>query len=133
MAPKESKKLSAQVALRSASGKQFDLQTPITSENISEYLPSSDSVVSAQRAFVDAGFDVGNLVGNSFSITAPASQFEKLFKVKIQHDEEAGARVNAGGAEPQYELPVAALPPELKQSVAAITFSPPPDFGPTSY
>jgi len=128
-----SNKLSAQVAIKPASGKQFDSQTAITSENIGEYLPSSDSVVSAQRAFVDAGFDVGNLVANSFSITAPAGQFEKLFKVKIQHDEKAGTRVDAGGTEPQYELPTSSLPADLRQSVAVVTFSPPPDFGPNSY
>ena len=134
MATKKEKLLSAQIALRSASGKSFDNKTAITSENIADYLPSPDTVAAAQKAFAGAGFDVSNAVGISFSITAPASTFEKVFKINLRPDNRGGVKVTAAkGRDESYELPVKALPEELAQYVAVATFSPPPDFGPTNY
>jgi hypothetical protein len=134
MAIKKAKHLSAQVMLRSASGAAPDSATAITSENVREYLPSASSAKDARRAFEAAGFEVGEIVGNSFSITAPASRFEKVFKVKLQRDEQKGvtARIAATGEE-AYELPIGKLAGDLKDHVVAVTFTPPPDFGPTSY
>jgi hypothetical protein len=134
MAPQEKKSLSAQVALRPASGKAFNAQTAITSENIGDYLPAAETVEAARKGFEEAGFAVGNAVGMSFSITAPASTFEKVFKVKLVADDRGGIKVtDHKGGDQTYELPVESLPAELRQFVAAVTFSPPPDFGPTSY
>lgn len=134
MSSKRSKLISAQVVLRSASGKSFDSKTAITSENIDDYSPSQDSAASAAAGFSEAGFDVGNMVGNSFSITAPKSTFEKFFKIKLQVEERGDVKVAKGkGAPSGYELPLQALPPNLSQLVVAVTFSPPPDFGPSSY
>lgn len=124
--------LSAQVALKPASGRSIDGRTVITSENIREYLPSSESVLAAQRAFVDAGFEVAAPVGTSFSITAPASTFERVFNVKIESDGRGSARV-ASDDKGNYELPLSSLSEALREIVTAVTFSPPPDFGPTSY
>src|SRR5258708_4078662 len=133
MAPKK-ELLSAQVALRPASGKAFNSQTAITSENIGDYLPAAETVDAARRGFAEAGFEVANPVGTSFSITAPAGVFEKVFKVKLVADDRGGIKVtDRKGGEQTYELPVESLPRELQQSVVAVTFSPPPDFGPTSY
>lgn len=91
-------------------------------------------MVSVPRAFEEAGFTVGNLVGNGFSITAPAATFEKLFKVKLQSGEKGSVTAAQGkkGGE-SYELPVHALPKETAHRIAAVTFTPPPDFGPTGY
>ena len=134
MAPKEKKLLSAQIALRPASGKAFNAQTAITSENIADYLPAPETVTAAQKAFAEAGFEVSNPVGMSFSITAPASTFEKVFKVKLEIDDRGGIKEgDHKGKDQTYELPVEALPTELRQHIAAATFSPPPDFGPTNY
>jgi len=134
MAPKEKTQLSAQVALRPASGKAFNSQTAITSENIGDYLPAPETVDAARRGFEEAGFEVSNPVGMSFSITAPASTFEKAFKVKLVADDLGGIKItDRKGGDQTYELPLESLPKELRQSVAAVTFSPPPDFGPTSY
>ena len=133
MALKNKKALSAEIILRPASGKAFDSQTAITSENIAEYLPSPDTVAAAQRAFNRAGFDVGNAVGMSFSITAPASTFEKVFKVKLARTERGGVKARIQGGAQSYELPITALPSELAKDVVAATFSPPPDFGPGNY
>lgn len=134
MTSKDSQLISAQVVLKSASGKSFDSKTAITSENIDDYSPSPDSVVSAAAEFSEAGFEVGNMVGNSFSITAPKSTFENFFKTKLQVEERGDVKVAAAeGAAKSHELPLKALPRNLSQLVDAVTFSPPPDFGPSSY
>jgi hypothetical protein len=134
MPSKKEQLVSAQVALKSASGKAFDGNTAITSENIADYSPSPDTVAAAAAGFQRAGFEVGNMVGNSFSITAPRSTFEKFFKIKLQSKDRGGLKVAASSGVPEsYELPMKALPKDLAQHVAAVTFSPPPDFGPTSY
>lgn len=134
MPSKKVQLISAQVVLKSASGKSFDGKTAITSENIDDYSPSQDSVASAAAGFSEAGFEVGNMVGNSFSITAPKSTFEKFFKVRLQAKERGDVKVAAAkDATAGYELPLRALPRNLSQVVVAVTFSPPPDFGPSSY
>jgi len=134
MAPQEKKPLSAQVALRPASGKTFNAQTAITSENIGDFTPAPETVEAARKGFEEAGFEVGNPVGMSFPITAPASTFEKAFKVKLAADERGDIKVSdPKGGDKRYELPVESLPAELRQFVVAVTFSPPPDFGPTGY
>jgi len=84
-------------------------------------------------AFTAAGFDVGAVVGNSFSISAPASVFENLFKTHLRHKQEGGivsARVQESGS---FELPPQALPWSVAKNVQAVTFTPPPDFGPTRF
>jgi len=134
MPRKTEKTLSAEIALRSASGKKFNDQTAITSENIADYLPSSEVVEKARRAFTELGFEVSEPAGLGFSITAPASVFKKVFKIKTTSDKRGGIKaVAAKGAKGSYELPLKALPKELAQHVAAVTFSPPPDFGPGNF
>lgn len=134
MPSKKEQLVSAQAVLKSASGKSFDGQTAITAENIADYSPSPDTVAAAAAGFSEAGFEVGNMVGNSFSITAPQSTFEKFFKIKLQAEDRGGLKVaGAEGASEGYELPLKALPRNLSQHVATVTFSPPPDFGPSNY
>ncbi len=126
--------LSAQVTLRSASGKAPGGETAVTSENVHEYAPASETAASAPRDFAEAGFEVGPVVGNGFSITGPASLFKKVFGVEVRHVEGEGAKVMGGeGEEAGYELPLDDLQVPLGRGVASITFTPPPDFGPTSY
>jgi hypothetical protein len=134
MVPKKEKLLSAEIALRSASGKSFDRETKITSQNIADYLPASEVVEEARRAFAKAGFQVSKAAGIGFSITGPARLFKKVFKVKTVSDGRGGVKVLAAGAgEGSYELPLKGLPTELAQHVVVATFSPPPDFGPGSF
>ncbi len=126
--------MSAQVVLRSASGRAFDPGAAITAENVKDYLPSPSTIAGAQRGFAEAGFEVSNVVGNSFSITAPASTFEKVFKVTLRSREGKGVMAIPKGSDAEsYELPLGALREELARYVEAVTFTPPPDFGPTSY
>jgi hypothetical protein len=132
MTQKNQEVISAQVILRSASGKPFDPQTPITSSNIGEYTPSATTVAAARSAFTNAGFDVGNVVGNSMSITAPVTTFESFFKTQVRYEQGRGMVAASNGMAGQ-ELPVRNLPSEAVNLVEAVTFTPPPDFGPTNW
>lgn len=125
--------LSAQVLLRSASGKPADGQAAITAANIREYLPSPEVAAGAKQAFAQRGFQVGEVVGNSFSITASGETFEKLFQAKLRQGERGDVTVQGKSKSESYELPLAHLPDEIARLVEAVTFSPPPDFGPTAY
>ena len=133
MTTKRNQIVSAQVVLRSASGASPLGAVAVTSQNVREYLPSPSDAAHARSAFQAAGFEVGEVVGNSFSITAPASTFEEVFKAKLRRDGQKGVTVRSRGAagEEGYELPVDNLTGGLGRHVAAAIFSPPPDFGPT--
>lgn len=131
MSPKKEKLLSAEIALRSASGKALASQPAITSENVGDYMPAPDIVEPAQKAFAEAGFEVSQPGGLGFSITAPESVFEHVFKVKLALDDRGGVKVGSGND--NLELPVKNLADDLAQYVAAATFSRPPDFGPGNY
>jgi hypothetical protein len=134
MAVKKSDLLSAQITVRPASGKSFDTNTAITSDNASDYLPSPGAMAAAQEAFVRAGLEVSNPAGMSFSITAPAHIFEKLFHVTLRPGDRGGLAVVSGdGRHLAQDLPVESLPKALQQHVVAATFSTPPDFGPKNF
>jgi hypothetical protein len=119
--------LSAQVIVRSRSGKQIRGDTPITTRNLADYAPSAEDANFARTAFARAGFQTGNLVGISFSITAPAAMFESFFGAAINSDAKGRIKV-AGAADPEgLEIPLGRLPEELAQRIVAVTFSPPAD------
>jgi hypothetical protein len=127
MRGKKQHSLSAQVVLKAASGKSPAGQA-ITSENIREYLPSQESIRIARSALTEAGFEVGNVVANSFSITAPTATFEKVFGARIRRDPQRG--VTEAGQGGTLELPLKKLGRDVAGVIEAVTFSPPPDFGP---
>lgn len=102
---------SAQVVMRPARG-----EVPaeaVSSSNLEAYLPTEQDAERARSWFAEQGFEVGALVGISFSISGPAELFDRLDL--------------AGGGE---ELSLEALPEDVARSVRAIGVSPPPDFGP---
>jgi hypothetical protein len=111
--------VSAQVLLRPASGRRIGGRDGITSENIRDYAPPADAAALARQTFDADGFDVGPLVGVSFSIAATVSTFERVFKTAI-----AGSTL---------ELPLDALPEPLRRVIEAVTFQRPVDFGPGAY
>lgn len=82
----------------------------------------------AQRAFLAHGFDVGNCVGNSFSITGTAQDFRAVFGVALTQRTDGGVAAN-GGPCPDG-LPLQQLPESLRALVLAVVFSEPPAFGP---
>lgn len=128
--------VSAQVLLRSQSGKKLNEKTVVTAENIDEFMPSAEAVTNATHAFAAAGFEVSNVIGNNFSITAPVDVFEKVFHTKIRLQPSGSAEVlegedEQGSKKDKYKLPLKKVKKTLAQHVQDVTFSPPPDFGPT--
>lgn len=128
--PDQKQVISAQVVLRSASGKSIRGQPAISTRNLKDYLPSAETIHTVTTAFAAAGFEVSPVVGISFAITAPVSTFEKVFKRRILSDARGGIRAEGEGQVPE-ELPVQSLPREIAERIEAVTFTPPPDFGPT--
>ena len=117
----EPKLVSAQVVLRAGSGRPLDGKAAITTDQLESFAPAPEAVVQVQRVFREAAFEVGPMVGNSFSIAAPASTFERVFKTRLTMPPRT------------LELPLRALPNNVARLVEAVTFTPPPDFGPTGY
>ncbi len=127
--------ISAQALLRSKSGARVRGDVPITSANIDAYAPAAEDAAAAREAFHAAGFDVGAVVGISFSITAAVSTFESFFCVSLEARMDgtvivkgapatAGVEGRPGGAQ---ELPLAALPASLAARLETVTFTPPAD------
>ena len=125
--------ISAQVVLRPASGRPAGSDEAITSANVEQFLPSTAAAERVRQAFRARGFDVGPIVGTSFSITAPAQRFEEVFGVRVRPQEGGGIGAVSGDDDANLELPLSRLPDRLADGVAAVTFSPPPDFGPTNF
>jgi hypothetical protein len=132
MGQKKSKPVSAQVVLRAASGKKPHGRAAVTAKSLKDYEPSPEAVTEAQEAFTAQGFEVGPMVGNSFSVTAPAETFESVFQTTIRTHKERGVEAVREKTS-SYELPLEALPKTLRKHLEAVTFSPPPDFGPTNF
>jgi hypothetical protein len=122
--------ISAQVIMPPATGK-LDRETPITTETISVLRPAPQKVARVRSAFEQAGFEVSELYGISFSITAPLKRFEEFFKVKLEAGKD-GVQVVSKEAK-SYELPLNKVPANLRDLIDTVTFSAPPDFGPTNF
>jgi hypothetical protein len=119
--------ISAQVSLKPKSGRMPKPES-ITSENLESFLPDAQRASQTRARFESLGFEVGALVGNSFSISAPAKKFEQHFQTKILHTNQ-----HASLEDGSLELPVAGLPDEMKVNIDAVSFSKPPDFGPGNF
>jgi hypothetical protein len=72
--------------------------------------------------FRAAGFQIGPLIGVSFSIEGSVRRFEEFFQVRAERE----------GPQPfpTDEFPLSSLNPGLRQHIAAVLFTRPPDFGP---
>jgi hypothetical protein len=101
--------ISAQVVLRA--------KGPITAATLAENQPPRENVEAVQGLFRDAGFKLGPYVGISFSISGSKQLFERFFRTRLSEVK-------------SYELPLHALPKEVASVIEAVTFTPPPDFGP---
>jgi hypothetical protein len=125
--------VSAQVVLRSASGRIPDGTSIITSETIRDFMPSGETVARVRDALIALGFDAGTMVGNNFAISAPVDTFEKVFKTHLRRQEGGGVvSVKDDGSE-SYELSLEGLPPSIRNLIVAVTFVAPPDFGLTKF
>jgi hypothetical protein len=111
--------VSAQVILRPRGGAAVTAAS-MTAANIRSILPEPEKVENVSRWFAEKGFDVGAAYGTSFSITAPKSTFERVFKTEL-------------ATRDSLALPLEPLSNDVAEEVEEVTFTPPPDFGPTSY
>lgn len=125
--------VSAQVVLRSATGNPVDGSSVITVKTLGEYLPSPEAVARGMAFFTSQGFMVEAAVGISFSISAPAEIFVRQFGVNLCRSTDGGIKTCTGGEEGDYELPLDSLPEDIREITLAITFTPPPAFGPTGF
>ncbi len=127
------REISAQVILRPAGGRRPQGSAPATAETIQEFLPAPDLVRQARSAIQALGFRVGPFVGNSFAITAPAEVFGRALGVNLRVNADGGIECVGKDGSGSYECPREQLPREVAQFVDAITFTPPPAFGPTRF
>jgi len=102
--------ISAQVVLRA--------KGPITAATLAANQPQKEAVEAARKLFREAGFELAPYLGISFSISGSRSLFEKFFGTRL--DKLKG-----------YELPLNSLPKKVAALIEAVTFTPPPDFGPS--
>ena len=97
--------LSAQVVLRSASGRSANEAGAITAENIDMFVPPPETAARVAAAFQSLGFATGPLVGISFSITGSAGRFGKVFGAVLwRTDDEGVACLGPAGAADLFVL-----------------------------
>jgi hypothetical protein len=133
MAIRRDEVVSAQVVLRPARGTLIRGDTRITADNISEFAPAPEAAASAADEFRSKGFQVGPLVGVSFSITGTVASFEKFFGVRLRRAGRGGILFVLEGDYSKLEISDQDLPGHLRKSVQAISFSLPPAYGPTEF
>jgi hypothetical protein len=119
--------LSATVLLRPAGGRSVaDVATAETAEQL---LPDPAAAERAREFFRRAGFEIAAAFGPSFSIVGPTELFERTFGTRLELRDGTDVQTTEG----RRELPLTSLPPDVQHSLEAVTFTPPPDFGPTKY
>lgn len=124
---------SAQVVLRPAGEPPLGTDTVITSENLSQFVPSQGTWSSTAEVFRASGFEVGPFVGLSFSITGTVELFESFFRMKVRPLSNGALQFTTDDGPVGNELLSGDLPESVRANVYAVTFPPPPDFGPTSF
>lgn len=119
MSKKQAPPISAQVLLKPSTG-AMPRDADITAANIDALTPEPHAAEAVRTRLAAAGFELGPLVGPSFSITAPPSVFKRFF------------RLTSPGSD-KGEISLDHLPESVRRGVAAVTFPPPPDFGPGNF
>jgi hypothetical protein len=133
MAGKRADILSAQVVLRAADGTAPDPRSVITSQTIDRFRPSPTAADLVRAHLQAAGFEVGPMVGNNFSITGPKRAFETLFGTQLRRSRTRGVESVTADGRRGLELPIDRLPNAVADFVAVVTLTPPPAFGPTRF
>jgi len=104
----------------------------ITSENVESFLPDPQVASGLVTFFKGAGFEVSEPQAMGFSISGPVSLFERVFGERLRRT--GGKPINEirteGG---RLELPLDRVPSDLRDQIETVTFTRPPDFGPTEY
>lgn len=125
--------VSAQVILRPASGRQINGRTVISAGNVAEFAPSPGAVSSVAAEFRSREFDIGPVVGVSFSVTATIPAFEKFFGMRVRLGKDHAYEFALKNKRIGHELSGGQLPEPLRASVQAVAFPLPPDFGPKEF
>lgn len=111
------------VLMRSASGMVPDLSIEITEKNLHLFAPDTAVVQRVATAFQALGFEAGPLVGISFSITAPARQFSKVFRTHLTQVDDGSIHAVKNGNRDKLELPIDKLEQTISENVYRITFT----------
>ena len=119
MTGRKAQLISAQVLLKTKHGLP-PADADLTAARITQLLPPADVVESVLGELVRAGFQVGTVVGLTFSLSGPRTLFERYFHL--------------GDADTDHgSIPTQRLPGVLQRAVASVVFPPPPEFGPSNF
>ena len=115
--------ISAQVILKWSECPPNATKTPITSSSINKYKMDLSVAKKVDNFFSNQKFEVGNIVANSFSITASMQHFQEFFGVGIKSVGKSGLFIEPGNSR---LLSLKNLPEKIKQYIEQITFVEPP-------
>lgn len=129
------------VVMRPASGEPVPGDAAITAETLDRFAPDRGVAAEVARAFDEAGFATGPLVGISMSLSGPRERFESLFDVTLEPDGSGGWKVAGDAArdgdaargapdaaatgDADRALPTERLPARIAGGVQSIVFEPP--------
>ena len=133
MSIKQSDLVSAQVILKPASGGAGLESREITSDILPDLVPSAEVTAGTMRFFGSVGFEVGPMVGVSYSISGTVRQFEQTFGIRLREGADGRIECLSEGGEVSDRLPLDGLPVGDREGIEAVVFGAPPDFGPTDY
>ena len=117
--------ISAVVILKSKTGQSLaHTEVPITSENIENFKPTSETITRATKRLEELGFNV-QPSPITLTLLGKTTLFEKVFKIKltIDRDETTGSEIVHANRE-------LLIPDSLKDVVEKVVFSEPPEFFP---
>ena len=122
MVTKNSKNISAEVILKSKSGKSFiDSNVNVTSKNVADFYPTKKTIEDAKRQLQQMGFRVP-ISKITMTIEGEPKKFESIFKIKLQISEN---KLNRLSISCQSD-PV--IPDSLKNFVEKIIFPEEPEY-----
>ena len=116
----ENETISAEVILKSETGRSLTESTPITSENIKDFQPSQGTINKTSEILRELGFTVSpsNI---TITIVGTKTLFEKVFDTKLQINTS-----NKGiSIPPTRDL---TIPDSLRHIVEKVIFIPPPEY-----
>ena len=112
--------ISAEVILKSKTGRSLTEGIPITSENIKDFKPSQETINEAEEKFRELGFTV--LPANiTITIVGTKTLFEKVFGTKLQI-KTIDKRISIRSMEDLT------IPDSLRNSIEKVIFIPPPEY-----
>lgn len=117
----ENETISAEVILKSISGRSLTENTSITSNNIKDFRPSQETINEVVKIISELGFKV---IPSSITITiiGPKSLFEKVFNTRLEINT---TTKKISIIKPNKDL---TIPESLRPNVERVLFIPPPEY-----